>query len=132
MSNESSKKGRPKKADYEKRSEVLKCYATKSQASKIEAKAQKWGMDTSNYLRAVGLQENIKTKYGQSELKRIKGILGGIHGCVNQIAKKVNQGEELEETTAELEVDLEDKPRYTKQMNFAEIMIYLHKTVERL
>jgi hypothetical protein len=132
MSEESSNLGRPKKADHEKRSEVLKCYATKKQAMQIEEKANDWGMDISNYLRAVALQEDIKTKYGQAELKKIKGQLGGIYGCVNQIAKKVNQGEPLEETTATLEVEGPDEKPYSKEMNFGELMIYLHNTVEQL
>jgi hypothetical protein len=131
MSNESSKKGRPKKPDYQKRSEVLKCYATQKQAMQIEEKANEWGMDVSNYLRAVALQEDIKTKYGQAELKKIKGQLGGIYGCVNQIAKKVNQGEPLEETTATLEINLDGEVK-SREMNFGELMIYLHNTIDRL
>ncbi len=135
MSDESQKKGRPKKAEAEKKSEVLKSYCTKKQAERIEKNAESWGMDISNYLRAVALQDDVVTKYSREELKKIKAMIGGIYGCVNQIAKGVNKGEPLEETTAKLEVDLEDldnTPAYSKEFNFAELMIYLHKTVERL
>jgi hypothetical protein len=126
-------KGRPRKPESEKRSTALKCYVTQSEKDEIEDNAALAGMSVSDFLRDLGMGHELDHTANSEELQKVRYLLGKIGGHTNQIAKAVNQGkiDRLDESRVEMEVT-RDGETTTEEMNFRELMIYLHNKLEEL
>lgn len=108
--------GRPPKEPEEKRDKVIKCYVNEAEKEEIEMLAAAAGMTVSEFLRRLGLGTEVEPPANPKELKQIRAELGSIGGNINQIAKKVNQGE-ISDTT---------------ETDFRKLIEYLHKKLEEL
>jgi hypothetical protein len=93
--NYSRKGGRPKKII--KRDQQLAVMCTVVERFVIVSKAEKLQISLSQFLREMGLkgQVNLNRKSIPKEILLLSGTLNHVAANLNQIAKKRNQGEEL-------------------------------------
>lgn len=96
--------GRPPKDADEKRSVRLSSYVTQSEARAIRKKVAIAETSVSDFLRDLALGKEISTSVRPGVVKKLRADIGRTMSNINQIARRVNQGEvdDLSDT------DLED------------------------
>lgn len=91
----------------ESRSEILKCRVSPDELLDIDEKAYRLGVTRSELLRRFIFEKEIKV-YDFSALDELSYQIGKIGTNINQIAKKLNQGGELDQENGEfLKISLE-------------------------
>ena len=86
-------KGRPKKKDLRSQFVAVKC--TIEEKKCIVNKAKLLHVSMSQYLREGGISGQINIKRVPKEILELKGMLYSLAANVNQLAKKRNQGLDL-------------------------------------
>lgn len=92
-SRKSTSGGRPPKDEDDKRSVKMQTHFTPDNAAWIDGKCALAGLTRAEYLRELALDHEVSGEARPDELKRLRAEIGSIGGNINQIAKKVNQGE---------------------------------------
>ncbi len=87
------KKSRYSKPESQKQNRQLKVYVTADEEINLKQKAEILGLSFSSYARAVLLENKIHTD--PVELRRIRFEINKIGVNLNQLARKVNQTNEL-------------------------------------
>ena len=99
-----------KEAFMEKRSVILATKLTQQEADEIRKRAEREGITISDYLRAVALNKQIRSKKRDcKELSRVAYELNKIGTNINQIARYVNASREIDIKVLEKLSNVEDR-----------------------
>lgn len=88
------KGGRPQKENPKK--DFIGVHCTKDQKEIIEKRAAAINLSSSEFLRELGIKGKIICKTIDKTVLQELGNLSHIRSCLNQLAKKKNQGKELD------------------------------------
>lgn len=88
-----------RKEIVKKRTEILKFRATEEEVYEVDEKAYELGLTRSEYLRQTCLGREIIV-YDFSGLNELSGQIGRIGTNINQIARKLNMGGQLNKENA--------------------------------